>query len=237
MRRVIPENAEDSASHRQRAASFHHNRPMSRQHELAPPQAESPPAVFEILFIAPRRWERLQAWTSRIPQIDRPAVKRKLRVALSRRDSGLVLKYRTDVGTDVHARRVATRMSLQYDRHGQPLRIVGMTVAARQHVGPSGHTPGNGEAGGSNGAGCCAALLAHQHVVSTVCHDLRNALGAIATAVEVLKLQHGGGTDMSRRALQILDRQVARMAEHVGSLRAAAADGQAEHRGQPRGSG
>ncbi|RCW72487.1 PAS domain-containing hybrid sensor histidine kinase/response regulator [Pseudorhodoferax soli] len=166
---------------------------------------------------------RLRDWLAAVAPEDRPALRAQLAAALARRRPRVQLDFRVAGST---GRWLSLRLACLYLDDGRPLQMVGMAVdatglkrAERRHRRVAVH-----EHAARREAQ--AESRAKDEFLLMLGHELRNPLGAIAGAAEVLH-SGAGGPQLARRAVAIVQRQTQRLTELLDRLldSAHAADG------------
>ncbi|GHC84472.1 hypothetical protein GCM10007320_28920 [Pseudorhodoferax aquiterrae] len=176
-----------------------------------------------LLGLAPRPLQgRLRDWLAAVAPEDLPGLRAQLAAALAHRRTRVQLDFRVAASS---GRWLSLRLACQY-LDDRPLQMVGLAVdatglkraerrhrraAVQEHV-------GRREAQAESRAKDAFLLM--------LGHELRNPLGAIAGAAEVLR-SGAGGPVLARRAVAIVQRQTQQLTELLDRLldSAQAADG------------
>jgi len=160
----------------------------------------------------------LKDWLALVHAEDAPGLRRTLARAVAQRSERVNVEYRVRCAQpQAGARWLSSRLLLHYGSSGQPEHATGTTVDATEQK----------EAQLHNQRQAAQELLARQQAeaanrakdefLTMLSHELRNPLGAITAALEVLA-SGSGGAAMAERALAIMTRQTQHLTHMVGDL-------------------
>lgn len=155
---------------------------------------------------------RLRDWLAAVAAPDLAAVRTRLAGAIAQHSASAQLDFRAADTDSAMPRWLSLRLHIHYLDDGRPLHMVGVAIDATQHKKReqgyrcvAAHALATrGEAQGASGAKDAFLLM--------LGHELRNPLGAIAGAAEVLH-SGAGGPAMARRAVDIVQRQTQQLAQ------------------------
>ena len=175
-----------------------------------------------LLGLAPRPLQgRLRDWLAAVAPDDLPALRAQLAAALAHRRARMQLDFRVAASS---GRWLSLRLACHYLDDGRPLQMVGMAMdatglkrAERRHRRAAVH-----EHAARREAQ--AESRAKDEFLLMLGHELRNPLGAIVGAAEVLH-SGAGGPALARRAVAIVQRQTHRLTELLDRLLDAAQAG------------
>jgi CheY-like chemotaxis protein len=154
---------------------------------------------------------RLRDWLAAVAAPDLPAVRAGLAGAIAQRSANARLDFRAGDAAGA-SRWLSLRLHINYLDDGRPLQMVGVAVDATQHKKlEQRHRRATAHAQAAR-EDAEAASRAKDEFLLMLGHELRNPLGAIAGAAEVLH-SGAGGPAMARRAVDIVLRQTQRLAQ------------------------
>ena len=160
---------------------------------------------------------RLQDWMALIDARDLPALRSALEDALAQRAERVTLEYRVNAAQGELARWLSCRVLLRYGPDGQPEHMAGTTVDATEQK--EAQLRGQRQAEQEQAARwqAEAANRAKDEFLTMLSHELRNPLGAITAALEVVH-SGAGGPETAQRALAVVTRQTGHLTHMVGDL-------------------
>lgn len=168
----------------------------------------------------PAPLSRLQDWLALIDARDLPALRSALAEAVAQRLERVSLDYRvkalTDTGNDA-ARWLSCRVLLRYGPDGQAEHLTGTTVDATEQKEAQLRGQRQAEQDQEARQQAEAANRAKDEFLTMLSHELRNPLGAITAALEVLD-SGAGGPATAQRALAVITRQTRHLTHMVGDL-------------------
>nr|WP_145546999.1 response regulator [Variovorax boronicumulans] len=157
---------------------------------------------------------RLRDWLAAVAPEDLPALRAQLAAALAHQRARVQLDFRVAGNT---GRWLSLRLACHYQDGGRPLQMVGLAVdatglkrAERRHRRAAVHEHAARREAQAESRAKDAFLL-------MLGHELRNPLGAIAGAAEVLH-SGAGGPALAQRAVAIVQRQTRRLTELLDRL-------------------
>lgn len=168
-----------------------------------------------LLGLAPQPLHgRLRDWLAAVAPEDRPALRAQLAAALAQRRPRVQLDFRVAGPTP---RWLALRLACHYGDGGRPLQMVGLAVDATGHKRSERRHRRVAVHEQAARRGAQAESRAKDAFLLMLGHELRNPLGAIAGAAEVLH-SGAGGPQLARRAVAIVQRQTQRLTELLDRL-------------------
>lgn len=158
----------------------------------------------------------LQDWLALIHAEDRAPVRRRFAAALAQRQERLTLGYRVAHAPEGRARWMVSRIVLRYTAAGRPHQMIGVTMDNTEQVELDQRRLRDREAAQAARARAEADNRAKDEFLTMLSHELRNPLGAIMAAAEVLAPQAGTGT--APRAVRIIQRQTQHLQHLMNDL-------------------
>lgn len=159
------------------------------------------------------RWE---GWARLMMPEDAQAVRQAVDDAIARRDAQATFEFRT-LRSDGTMRWLASRVLLSYDEQGRATRMIGVSVdASDQKIAEQARAEvvAREQAARRDAEN---ANRAKDEFLAMLGHELRNPLGAIAAAVEVLN-RVGAQNDTAQSARRIIGRQTSHLAHLMNDL-------------------
>lgn len=159
---------------------------------------------------------RLQDWLGLIHPDDRSGVRRRFAAALAQRQERLTIAYRVAHASADAPRWMSSRVVLRYTPSGRPHQMIGVTMDSTEQVEQDLRRQRDREAAQAARARAEAANRAKDEFLTMLSHELRNPLGAIMAAAEVLAPQAETGS--APRAVRIIQRQTQHLQHLMNDL-------------------
>lgn len=159
---------------------------------------------------------RLQDWLGLIHAEDRTAVRRRFAAAVAQRQERMTIAYRVANAPADAPRWMSTRVVLRYGPAGRPHQMIGVTMDSTEQVELDLRRQRDREAAQAARARAEAANRAKDEFLTMLSHELRNPLGAIMAAAEVLAPQAETGS--APRAVRIIQRQTQHLQHLMNDL-------------------
>ncbi len=165
----------------------------------------------------PAHLQRLQHLLALLEPGDQLQVRQSLALAVVRGDERIQLDCRVRANASAPVRWLACRMLVHYDGDGRPEQVTGTVVDATEQKEAQlrGQRQAEQEQAARHQAE--AANRAKDEFLTMLSHELRNPLGAITAALEVVQ-SGAGGEAGAQRALAVMVRQTQQLAHMVGDL-------------------
>lgn len=157
----------------------------------------------------------LRDWFDRIAPEDRDRVEREFWTACALRREKETLEYGVPIGGAV--RWLSSRVMVQYDRDGRASQLVGVSVDITDQVETERARTQLTERAVAARQEAEAASRAKDEFLTMLGHELRNPLGAISAAIDVLETAQQG-SDTAADARTIIARQTRNLAHMMNDL-------------------
>ena len=158
----------------------------------------------------------LRDWFERIAPDDRERIEREFWTACALRREQQTLEYRV-LTADQRVRWLSSRVLLQYDGDGRASQLVGVTVEVTDQVEADLSRAQLTERAVAARHEAEAASRAKDEFLTMLGHELRNPLGAISAAIDVLDAA-GEGSETAAEARTIIARQTRNLAHMMNDL-------------------
>jgi signal transduction histidine kinase/ActR/RegA family two-component response regulator len=176
------------------------------------------PGMAQLLGLSPvPAPPQLQHWLAAIDAPDRAAVRRQLAQALARGETHASFVYRVALPEGEPARWLSHRVVLSYQADGRPEQMVGVATDATEHKEAERLRHREAEREHAALQEAAQSSKAKDEFLLMLGHELRNPLGAISAAAEVLDAG-AAGTPVGARAVAILLHQTQRLTRLLNAL-------------------
>lgn len=176
------------------------------------------PGMARLLGLAPHALpQRLRDWLAVIDAADRGSVRQRLADAMVRRRPDASFVYRAAQPQAEPRRWLSQRVALSYDALGRPLQMVGVTTDATEHKEAERLRQREAEREAAGRQEAEQAGRAKDEFLMMLGHELRNPLGAISAAAELLD-SGAAGSPLGERAVAILLHQTQRLTRLLNEL-------------------
>lgn len=159
----------------------------------------------------------LEHWLALIDARDQPAVRTVLGDTAAQHAERVTLDYRPKGAEGEAVRWLSCRVLLRYGPGGEPEHMAGTTVDVTEQKEAQLRVQRQTEQEQAARWQAEAANRAKDEFLTMLSHELRNPLGAITAAIEVVE-SGAGGSDMAERALAVIKRQTRHLTHMVGDL-------------------
>lgn len=160
---------------------------------------------------------RLCEWLDAIEPDDRADVRRRLADAMAHQRIEASFVYRAARPSGVHRRWLSQRVALSYDARGRPLQLVGVVTDATEHKEAERLRQREAEREAVARQEAEQVSRAKDEFLMMLGHELRNPLGAISAAAELLD-SGAAGSALGQRAVAILLHQTQRLTRLLKEL-------------------
>lgn len=160
---------------------------------------------------------RLRDWLAAIDPDDRPGVRQGLADAVVHRRLHASFGYRAAQPPDAPRRWISQRVALSYGADGRPLQMVSVATDASEHKEAERLRQREAEREQTARHEAEQASRAKDEFLMMLGHELRNPLGAISAAAEVLD-SSAPGDALAQRAIAILLHQTQRLTRLLNEL-------------------
>ncbi|WBY03250.1 ATP-binding protein [Ramlibacter tataouinensis] len=185
-------------------------------HRFGPDELEWTPGHCKLFGIDRLEPPRLAGWLERIAPGDRDRIEREIRQAWAQRHEVQTLEYAVAMPGG-GARWMSSRVLLRYAPDGRPLQMTGVTVDMTDQREAELQRAGLTEQAVAARRAAEAASRAKDEFLSMLGHELRNPLGAISAAIDVLETADPAGPEAAD-ARSIISRQTRNLAHLMNDL-------------------